>query len=66
MHFKLTGQLFEVWEEGCVCVCVCVCVCMCVYVCVCVWWAAQRSELQWILVALCQPVTMSLYSDSHV
>ena len=24
MHFKLTGQLFEVWEEGCVCVCVCV------------------------------------------
>ena len=36
MHFKLTGQLFEVWEEGCVCVCVCVCVCMCVYVCVCV------------------------------
>ena len=56
MHFKLTGQLFEVWEEGCVCVCVCVCV----------WWAAQRSELQWILIALCQPVTMSLYSDGHM
>ena len=33
MHFKLTGQLFEVWEEGCVCVFVRVCVCMCVCVC---------------------------------